>query len=81
MDSGEVSETPAELHSHPAAAPESMSLFGTPPYPPLGDDASSNVHERMPMKSKKDLTQINSEISESYDEDDRNDVWYVVSWN
>lgn len=55
-----------------------MSLFGTPPYPPLGDDASSNVHERMPIKSKKDLPHINSEISQSYDEDDRTDDWYVL---
>ncbi|XP_026286437.1 uncharacterized protein LOC113212074 isoform X1 [Frankliniella occidentalis] len=82
VDSGEVSETPVDIHSLPAAPPESMSLFGTPPYPPIGDDLSSTSHDRTSSSSQKDLSRVHTETGDGYEEEDDEDLNdRYIDWN
>lgn len=74
VDSSEASDSPIDMHSLPATAPESMSIFGSPPYPPLGDDLSSTNHEQGPIsKPIKDSSRVRSETGDGYDVGDEDD--------
>ncbi|XP_034230105.1 uncharacterized protein LOC117638965 [Thrips palmi] len=68
VDSGEVSETPVDVL--PSSAPESMSLFGTPAYPPIGEGLSPSSHDRTSNKSKKEVSQTRVKSSDAYNYDE-----------
>lgn len=66
VDSGDMSETPVL----PSSAPESMSLFGTPAYPQIGESISTSTLDRASNKSKKEVSQTHVKCSDGYSYDD-----------
>lgn len=81
VDSGEVSDTPVGMHSLPSAAPEGISLFSTPQYPPTAEDLPAVPHDRMPSKMETDLQCAHTGDNNGYNEDDGNiryDRWCVT---
>lgn len=55
----------------PSSASESMSLFGTPAYPPIAEGISASAHERT---SNKEVSQTRVKSSDAYDYNEVDEV-------